>query len=68
MELHICRESFTGELPSGAWKTYYAGKDVLDPAQPDEAALLELWGAYFKPIRSTHGQSADDLNRLGVED
>lgn len=54
MALHICRETFTGELAPGLAKTFRAGVDVLDDTHKDEAALLKKFGAYFSEVASTH--------------
>jgi hypothetical protein len=54
MALHICRETFTGELAPGVAKTFHAGVDVLDDSQKDQAALLKTFGAFFSEVVSTH--------------
>jgi hypothetical protein len=54
MALHLCRETFTGELAPGVAKTFHAGVDVLDDSQKDEAALLKTFGAFFTEVASTH--------------
>ena len=50
-DLHICTETFTGELVEGRPLVYVEGVTVLDPSDADDAAALRVFGKYFKPVR-----------------
>jgi hypothetical protein len=61
MALHLCRETFTGELAPGLAKTFHAGVDVLDDANKEEAGLLKKFGLYFSEVASTHIYTDADI-------
>jgi hypothetical protein len=67
MALHLCRETFTGELAPGLAKTFHAGVDVLDDSKKDEAALLKKFGLYFSEVASTHIYTDADIAAAKTE-